>query len=361
MKKCIIISCITLLFLFTFSGALAEKQQIALTKELQALVNETGKFDEFTILTADEDTLAGHPTGISIFVLETKDYCVLFVAKEMENKWNLIGYTRKSLYPEKKQNRALQIQKIDSERFKMSWSGESYYYYAGGTENFKRLYRAEFDSNGQHCVVTGEKDDAGLLFSSENTSAYWKLNTYNRITWMSCNPLLFPKNIEAVTKNNIIFNVLNENHFGQDHIRVGLMKKNVKVYAAPNSGITVDTFALFQNETFSLYGNVDGWYFIGYQDDMKRAYFGYTTSKAFSLTKRELQISTCLFDSVALIASTDTFLTDDPVFSQEHYKKIPSGTPMVGLSGFDGCYAYVEVTIDGEIIRGFVPMKDLQI
>lgn len=52
MKKCIIISCITLLFLFTFSGALAEKQQIALTKELQALVNETGKFDEFTILTA---------------------------------------------------------------------------------------------------------------------------------------------------------------------------------------------------------------------------------------------------------------------------------------------------------------------
>ena len=85
MKKCIIISCITLLFLFTFSGALAEKQQIALTKELQALVNETGKFDEFTILTADEDTLAGHPTGISIFVLETKDYCVLFVAKGKTN------------------------------------------------------------------------------------------------------------------------------------------------------------------------------------------------------------------------------------------------------------------------------------
>ncbi len=96
MKKCIIISCITLLFLFTFSGALAEKTtDCTYKKELQALVNETGKFDEFTILTADEDTLAGHPTGISIFVLETKDYCVLFVAKEMENKWNLIGYTRK--------------------------------------------------------------------------------------------------------------------------------------------------------------------------------------------------------------------------------------------------------------------------
>ena len=39
MKKCIIISCITLLFLFTFSGALAEKQQIALTKKNYKLLS----------------------------------------------------------------------------------------------------------------------------------------------------------------------------------------------------------------------------------------------------------------------------------------------------------------------------------
>ena len=77
---------------------------------------------------------------------------------------------------------------------------------------------------------------------------------------------------------------------------------------------------------------------------MKRAYFGYITSEAFSLTERELQISTCHFDDIPLIASTDTFLTDDPVFSQGCYRKISSGTQMVGLSGFDGNYAYVEAT-----------------
>lgn len=110
MKKRII-SCIILLLFLTSSEAFAQNQQAILTKELQALVYETGKFDNFTVLTADEDTLAGHPREIAVFVLETEDYCVLFVAKEMENNWKLIGYTRKSLYPEKEQNRTLKIRK----------------------------------------------------------------------------------------------------------------------------------------------------------------------------------------------------------------------------------------------------------
>ena len=358
MKKCII-RCIILLLLLASFGAFAEDQQVVLTKELQVLVHETGQFDNFTVLTADEDTLAGHPTEMAVFVLETEDYHVLFVAKEIESNWKLIGYTRKGLYPEKEQNKALQIRKIDAERFEMSWPGERYFYYAGGTENFRRLYRAEFESEGYHCVVTGERNEAGLWFNAADTSAYWKLNTYDRITWMSCNPLLFPKNIEAVEKSNIIFDALNENHFGQDHIRVGLLPRSIKVYAAPNSKAVVDTSALFQNETFSFYGNIDGWYFIGYQDGFKQAYFGYITSKAFSLTKRELQISVCHFDAVPFIASTDTFLTDDPVFSQHCDRKLPSGTQLLGLSGFDGSYVYVEVTIDEDTIRGFVPIKDL--
>lgn len=120
-----------------------------------------------------------------------------------------------------------------------------------------------------------------------------------------------------------------------------------------------DTSALFQSETFSFYGNVDGWYFIGYQDNISHAYFGYVTAKAFPLTERELKISTCCFDSVSLMASTDTYLTDDPVFSQERYRMLPFGTRIIGLSGFSASYVYAEVTIDGETIRGFVPIRDL--
>lgn len=104
------------------------------------MVYETGQFDQFTLLTADEDTLSGHPADISVFVLEMEDYCVLFVAKETERQWDLVGYTRNALYPGTKQNKTLQIQKIDSERFKMSWPGEQY----GGTDHFTRLYEQRF-------------------------------------------------------------------------------------------------------------------------------------------------------------------------------------------------------------------------
>ena len=96
MKKWMI-SCITLLLLLAFSGVLAEKQQAVLIKELQTLVHETGKFDKFTILTADEDTLSGHPTEMSVFVLEAEDYCVLFIAKETENEWKIRNNMKQQL------------------------------------------------------------------------------------------------------------------------------------------------------------------------------------------------------------------------------------------------------------------------
>ena len=347
------------LFILLSSRALAEGEQVSLAGELQTLVYETGQFDQFTLLTADEDTLSGHPADISIFVLEIEDYCVLFVAKEIENRWNLIGYTRNGVYPETNQNKTLQIRKTDSERFEMSWPGEQYNYYAGGTVNFTRLYQAEFHNNGEHYIAVGETNDAGLQFRSDDSSAYWNPGEYNQITWLNCNPLLFPKSIDMVEKSNAVLNVLNENHFGQDQIRTDLLPKDIKVYVAPDSISRVDTSALFQSDTFSFYGNTDGWYFIGYQDNLSHAYFGYITADAFLLTQRELKISTCCFDSVSLIVNTDTYLTDDPVFSQKCYKILPSGTRIIGLSGWNASYIYAEVTIDGETIRGFVPIRDL--
>lgn len=277
-----------IIFILLSSGPLAEGQQISFAKDLQTLIYETGQFEKFTILTADEDTLSGHPAELSIFVLEIEDYCVLFVAKKIENQWKLINYTRNAVYPEKKQNETLKIRKIDSERFEMSWPTEHYYYYAGGTENFTRLYRAEFNIDGERCIAVGETNAAGLQFSSDDISAYWNLSEYDQITWLNCNPLVFPKSIEAVEKSNAVLNVLNENHFGQDHISTSLLSKDIMVQVAPDSKSSVDTSALFQSETFSFYGNTDGWYFIGYQDNISHAYFGYITSKAFPLTEREM-------------------------------------------------------------------------
>lgn len=347
------------LFVFLSSRALAEGEQVSLAGELQTLVYETGQFDQFTLLTADEDTLSGHPADISIFVLEIEDYCVLFVAKEIENRWNLIGYTRNGVYPETEQNKVLQIRKIDSERFKMSWPGEQYDYYAGDTGNFTKLYRAEFHIGGERCVAVGEANAAGMRFCSDGSSEYWNLSECNQITWLNCNPLLFPKSIEMVENSNAVLDVLPENHFGQDCVSTNLLPKDVTVHVAPDSISRVDTSALFQSETFSFFGNTDGWYFIGYQDNLSHAYFGYITADTFPLTQRELKISACCFDSVSLIVSTDTCLTDDPVFSQKCYKILPSGTRILGLSGWDASYIYAEVMIDGETLRGFVPIRDL--
>lgn len=61
-----------------------------------------------------------------------------------------------------------------------------------------------------------------------------------------------------------------------------------------------------------------------------------------------------------LLAATDTFLTDDPFASQGEAAFIPAGTALTGLAKAGEYYAEVEYTADGEVLRGYVPLKELR-
>ena len=62
----------------------------------------------------------------------------------------------------------------------------------------------------------------------------------------------------------------------------------------------------------------------------------------------------------AVAAATRTWLTDDPDASQYPRADIPEGAALTALDVYDLFYAYVETTLDGQTVRGFVPLRDLR-
>lgn len=340
----------------------AEGQSGALPEELQALVDQTGDFSGFSLLTADEDTQRGEPKELAVFVLAKGNCCVLFAAKELEDGWKLEGYTRKNLYPDREQNENLKLYKIDSERFQASWPGEDYCFYVGSATNYGRFYRAEFEADGDVCVAVRDPERTGLLFTCGGKAAYWELDENQQISFLNCNPMLFPKNIDSVEACNAVRRALRETHFGQDKCSTGFLKRNVKIYAMPDvDSEQIDRGDLFLQERFFYYGNAGEWHLIGWQEGVERMHLGYILLNGFPLTKRELSISRLHFDDVQLVTVRDTWMTNDPVLSQKRYLTIPSGTAVTGLSGWDASYIYGEVSIDGKVVRGFIPMLDLEL
>ena len=100
----------------------------------------------------------------------------------------------------------------------------------------------------------------------------------------------------------------------------------------------------------TIYGTVDGWTLVGYEVSPRTSRIGYVN--------RELSEEPLAFGEVALRASMDTFLTDDPFVSQYAQVKIPEGARLTGLTQCGEYYAYVEYQAD-KLYRGFVPLKDL--
>lgn len=353
-----ILSALLLCIVIVFS---AEAEAFGLPEELSRLVDMAEDFSGYALLTADDDTLLGTPKDLSVFVLSRGNICVLFGATEESEGWKLRGWTRQALYPTLLENIELTIRKIDAERFELCWPNERFSFYCGGTDHYGLLYDASIVTDAGKYIIQKKDGEDGLWFENGEKSIYWALALYQpRISWQGFNPLLFPKNFENVERSNAIFEVMPWSHMGEFTLKTKSLKKALTLYNLPDiSNRIVDMSTLFNNNEFTYYGMYGEWHFIGYKKGIERAYFGYIQKKHLPLDKREQSILRGEFSNVSLTTKGETFLTDDPLLSQEPITVLPSGTALIGLSAWDAYYVYVEVALPNETIRGFVPIKNL--
>lgn len=334
-----------------------------LPDELRELVDAAGDFSGYALLTADEDTLLGTPKDLSVFVLSRGDVCVLFGATQEDEGWKLQGYSRSSLYPSLIENVKLQIRKIDEERFELSWPGERFAFYCGGTDHYGLFYNADIETNDEQYLIKKNDDENGLWFYHGEESSYWDVMFFAvSISWQKFNPLVFPRNFEDVERLNMMAKEVPGKRMFVSTMKLEAkeLNRNLKLYNCPDTtSRAVDRSTLFTSAKFSYHGMYGDWHFIEYQNGMEQAYFVYFQKEYFPFDKREESISKKEFMDVPLEVEVDTFLTDDPILSQTPIAVLPKGTRMIGLSGWDAYYVYVEVELMDEIVRGFVPAKDL--
>ena len=137
----------------------------------------------------------------------------------------------------------------------------------------------------------------------------------------------------------------------------------VPVYSAPSEGsvrFAKGKASVNLREPAKLYGLTrDGnWALIEYAVSDRTSRFGYVrrndlpSSVAWTFTIPSVD--------VPVTVTQDTFLTDDPNVSQYRQMTLNAGSSVRLLGLYDLWYAYVETTLDGKTVRGFVPRAYLR-
>lgn len=109
------------------------------------------------------------------------------------------------------------------------------------------------------------------------------------------------------------------------------------------------------NGWIEVYGQKDGYILIQYSIDSSHYRFGWIDAKALpkGASIPEMEFAAISADMLSEITQ-DTFLTDDPLFSQNELCNLKAGQKVSWLAVLNRDWAYVLVNVNGKVMCGFV-------
>ena len=200
-------------------------------------------------------------------------------------------------------------------------------------------------------------------------------NSYNWQAGEAATPLLaefnlrlFPRTLDEISAIRELDRVLRA-QFESFELGKGEMlpgnagASTVPVYSAPSKGsvrFAQGKASVNLRDPVRFYGlTQDGnWALIEYAVSDRTSRFGYV--KRSDLPGSVAWTFTLPSVDVPVKVTQDTFLTDDPNVSQYRQMTLNAGSSVRLLGLYDLWYAYVETTLDGKTVRGFVPRAYLR-
>lgn len=136
-------------------------------------------------------------------------------------------------------------------------------------------------------------------------------------------------------------------------------KQSYPVYTAPSteaSRAAKGKASFSTGDDYRIYCTEGDWSLIEYRVSQRTSRFGWAQIGQPPQSQRL---------HIPMLTAYDTYLTDDPHVSEYHQAELPAGTKLtmwylLGVSD-DWAYAYVEATVDGKPMCGFVPRRDVVI
>lgn len=281
------------------------------------------------------------------FVVSTRYHQQLLMAEKVNKKWQVAQTSTKAVWqpgdpqvtskwPETKQ---------DDKSFTLMYKDESYRF-----EN-SELTQAKYGS--MTCTL---REDGDYEVSDGSSATLWHVP--HGLYVSNFNIRLMPRSMEEVARLNQFYD-LTADRFTPVPMEAG--KGKPAVYSAPQE----DSWrakkgkayvSLRDPEGLYHFGIAEkGWELIQYKVSMRTSRVGYIQAPE-AQPAEEFALG---WQMIPVSAAADTYFTDDPDVSQFQQGQLPAGKTMVLLGRWDEFYGYVAFSQEGQLCRGFVPLRDL--
>ena len=363
MKKILLMTMSCLLILSLSTSALANGW--GLRGGIYDIVSDDDRYDGYTAV-ADDGNKAQEGGHVNHAVLQNRYHAVLIAAVRNGKVWEAENISTTAVYqpgqiPEGFPSTPT-LEHRDS-GFVLSYGDEEVYTFYRDEDGQYYLHRADFRQNEWYtnCMVAQPE---GMLFWQSGPGeifvpvgdAMWDMAS---ISLEEFNIAQTPRSMAEVRNLNQVSTVLAPPHL-ETLAPIATLSgtkngRTLPVYSAPDAAsfrAGSGKAAVSLKEDVQVYGVENGWTLISYEVSPRTSRFGYIEGDY-------ADGQALAWNPVALVAAADTFLTDDPFVSQYAHVRIDKGAELTGLTGCGEYYAYCELTLDGKVYRGFVPLKDL--
>ena len=344
--------CLTLLLTLLAPAALANSWGLKKGLMLSA-VSKTHNYDEYTVL--------AHlklPDG-EIAVMASRYHAVLLYAYRDENgKLQMDAYHTAVKQPDERGFKLVKLIRADYD-FILEYSDLSLKFRPYGLNGFS------LDSGriGELTLQAGSPNTEQIIWltCSDGKNSYnWQAGEAATPLLAEFNLRLFPRTLDEIGASCELEYVLRAQF---ESFELGAGAATVPVYSAPSESsvrFAKGKASVNLREPVRFYGLTrDGnWALIEYAVSDRTSRFGYV--KRRDLPSSVAWTFTLPSVDVPVTVTQDTFLTDDPNVSQYRQMTLNAGSSVRLLGLYDLWYAYVEATLDGKTVRGFVPRAYLR-
>ena len=353
--------CLTLLLTLLAPGALANSWGLKSGLILGA-VSKNDTYGEYTAL--------AHlklPDG-EIAVMASRYHAVLLYAYEFNGKTRLDAYHTAVKQPGEKGYNKVKLQRKDP-GFVLQYS-DMEFYFTPLLSNEMLTYTLESGTIGSLTLQAGGENSelTSYLTCTDGTNkTNWYGWQYATPSLAEFNLRLFPRTMEEIgairEMDSILWPQFEEIELMDEEMPGDAGASTVPGYSAPSESsvrFAKGKASVNLREPAKFYGLMqDGnWALIEYEVSDRTSRFGYVKrSDLPSSMTWKYNISSI---DVPVTVTQDTFLTDDPNVSQYQQMTLNAGSSVRLLGKYREWYAYVETTLDGKAVRGFVPRACLR-
>ena len=354
--------CVTLLLTLPAPAALANGWGLKRGLMLNA-VSKTHDYDEYSAL-AQLKVQDGE-----VAVMASRYHAVLLFAYEFNGKTRLDAYHTAVLQPDEKGYNKVKLQRRNP-GFVLQYS-DMELYFTPLLSNEALTYMLEAGALGSLTVQAGGENSeltSYLTVSDGKNSVKWYGWQHATPSLAEFNLRLFPRTMDELGAMRELINVVAPQFvdyelYSADEMPGDAGAATVPVYSAPGDGsvrFAKGKASVNLREPAKFYGfTQDGnWALVEYTVSDRTSRFGYVRrSELPSSVTWKYNISSI---DMPVTVTQDTFLTDDPNVSQYQQMTLNAGSSVRLLGKYREWYAYVETTLDGKTVRGFVPRACLR-